>query len=481
MADNKQKLAVLHTNDIHSYFEQMPKVASVLEQLKSVHPEESILVVDCGDHLDRMRIETEGTCGKANIDVLNSCGYEAVVLGNNEGLTYTYDEIADTYTNARFQIIGSNLRNSVTGELPSWMNQYCVLEKNGLRIGLIGVTAYYPEFYTLIGWEVLDPFEVTAKLVERIRPDTDIVIVLSHLGLSQDKRMAETIDGIDLILGGHSHHLLEEPLRIGNTYLCAAGKHGHYVGEAILDYDSEERRLVSVTGRVVPVTAYPDSLQIVELIHQHRLAGQERLSAVVAELKEPLANEWGHESPMGNLLAAGLRRWSDADIGLVNAGQILEPLQAGEVTLERLLSVCPHPINPCRITLTGEQIWRALEESLLEEYTRLPIRGFGFRGQVLGALCLDGAEVLYHPNGPRYGKIESIYLKDDLLQKDRIYQVGTIDMFTFGIGYLSLREGKNRTYYMPEFLRDVLAKQLSTPEELNNCRKVHWICASQSH
>jgi 5'-nucleotidase len=479
MADNRQKLAVLYTNDIHSYFERMPKVASVLEQLRSVHSENSLLVVDCGDHIDRMRMETEGTCGKANIDVLNSCGYEAIVLGNNEGLTYTFDEIADTYANAQFQIIGSNLRNGLTGELPSWMNHYCIMKKNGLRIGLIGVTAYYPEFYTLIGWKVLDPLEVTAKLVKRIRNDTDIVIVLSHLGLSQDKRMAETVQGIDLILGGHSHHLLEEPLRIQNTYLCAAGKHGQYVGEAVLEYDSEEHRLINITGRVIPVDCYPDSVQIAGIIQQHRVTGHKRLSAVVAELEEPLANEWGHESPMGNLLAAGLRRWSDADIGLVNAGQILEPLQAGEVTLERLLSICPHPINPCRITLTGEQIWKALEESLLEEYTSLPIRGFGFRGQVLGALCLDGAEVLYNPNGPRYGKIESIHLKDSLLQKEQIYQVGTIDMFTFGIGYLSLREGTNRTYYMPEFLRDVLAKQLSTPEELQLCKKTHWIRAGQ--
>jgi 5'-nucleotidase len=474
MSDNRRNLVVLHTNDIHSYFMQMPKIATVLNGLKGSKPSDSVLIVDCGDHMDRMSIETEASQGRANVDVLRACGYEAVVLGNNEGLTYPKEVIASTYTGAPFEVIGSNLRDSLTGELPAWMRKYYLLEKNGLRIGLIGVTAYYPEFYELIGWQVLEPLSVTAELVQELRPKTDILIVMSHLGFPLDQRMAETIDGIDLILGGHTHHLLEQPLVVNGTAICAAGKHGQYVGEVALDYDLDERKIVTLSGRCVPVAAFLDSEPLSQLIAEHTRQGHERLSIEVARLSEPLGNEWNRESPLGNLLASGLRRWAEADIGVVNAGQILEPLEAGGVTLERLLAICPHPINPCRMKLRGEQIWKALEESLLEDFYRLPIRGFGFRGQLLGALCLDGAEITYDPEGPSYGKIVSVSLNGELMRKDQQYTVGTIDMFTFGIGYLSIREGTDKKFYMPEFIRDVLAEQLQLPEELIRCKQKRW-------
>lgn len=468
------KLVVLHTNDLHSHFERMPQVAAVLDRLRARHAPEEVLTLDIGDHLDRMRVETEASLGMANVDVLNACGYEAAVLGNNEGLTYPRTVLETSYVRLRFPVLGSNLRSHPSGELPGWMVPSRIVEKNGLRVGLIGVTAYFPDFYRLIGWEVLPPLPVAAELARELRPKVDVLIVLSHLGLNQDRRLAEEVAGIDLILGGHTHHLLERPERIGNTYIAAAGKFGQYVGEVVLEYDPLRRAIARADGRCVAVDDAPPSPEIAALIAEHRLAGKRKMAAEVVRLAEPMPVDWYRESPMGNLLAAGLRRWTEAEIGLVNAGQILEGLDAGAVSRERLLDICPSPINPCRMNLTGRHLLQALEEALLDEFTQKPIRGFGFRGERLGTLCLDNVEVKYRPQGDPLAKIVEVRVGGRPLDPERVYRIGTIDMFTFGIGYLSIREGTEVSYYLPEFLRDVLADQLARPQELARSRFHRW-------
>ncbi|UUZ93275.1 5'-nucleotidase C-terminal domain-containing protein [Paenibacillus sp. P25] len=303
----------------------------------------------------------------------------------------------------------------------------------------------------------------------------DVLIVMSHLGIRQDERMAAEIPGIDVILGGHTHHLLEEPLRIGSALVCAAGKFGQYIGVVDLEVEPGGKGVVHAEGRVLAVDAAESDPDVGLLIARHTLTARETLGHEVARLgKEPPSN-WYQESPLGNVLAAGLRRWVGAEIGLVNAGQLLEGSPAGPVTAADLLRLCPSPINPCRMRLTGAQPLQALEESLLPEFQEKPLYGFGFRGKVLGALCVDGLTVEYDPDGPAGSKILNVRVGERPSLPDERYLVGTIDMFTFGIGYLSIREGTEVEYFLPEFLRDVLLKELGDTRSLAAGAKKRWI------
>ncbi|WP_284646825.1 metallophosphoesterase [Paenibacillus silviterrae] len=130
----ENRLRILHTNDLHSRFEQMPKIAAVIRRLRSEAGEEHTVTLDIGDHLDRMFPETEGTEGLANIAVLNATGYDAVTLGNNEGLTFSRSMLAKLYAEAQFHIVASNLPETATGELPEWALPYQILTKSGIRI-----------------------------------------------------------------------------------------------------------------------------------------------------------------------------------------------------------------------------------------------------------------------------------------------------------------------------------------------------------
>jgi 2',3'-cyclic-nucleotide 2'-phosphodiesterase (5'-nucleotidase family) len=236
-----------------------------------------------------------------------------------------------------------------------------------------------------------------------------------------------------------------------------------------------QRRLVHAAGRVVAVAGLAGGGEVRRLIEASRRESAAVLGEPVAELAEPVPLSWTGESPLGNLLAGGLRAWTAAEIGLVNAGQAMAGLPAGRVTRARLLELLPGPINPCRMRLRGKHIRQALEEALLDEFAAMEIRGFGFRGKVLGTLAVDGLTVEFDPARPPYERIRRILVGDrEELAPERDYVVGTIDMFTWGAGYRSLSEGTRIEYMLPELLRDVLARELQSAEALAACRDRRW-------
>ncbi len=453
----------------------MPKLATMIGHYRDRYEPEQLLLVDCGDHIDRVRIETEGTTGAANIAVMNATGYEAFVPGNNEGLTFPKSDIAFVLQNyAQFAILGTNMLDRQTGSQPPWMNEHLIVEKKGLRIGILGVTACYNEFYEPLGWQVTDPMMAVAKQVDQLRGETDFILVMSHVGLQFDRQLAQSVSGIDYIIGGHTHHLLEQAERVGDTWIGAAGKLGMHLGVIELAWNAEHKRVRIVQGGALPVTDQADDPYIRSIIEQQLQLGIASMDQLVAELSAPVHHDPRAESELGNLLAAGIRNWTNTELAIVNSGQLLSGLSAGRQTDADLLAICPSPINPCSMSLSGAAILQALEESLLTEFIERSIRGYGFRGKQLGVLCLSGIEVDYDPTAPANAKIKRVLVGGSPLQLEKVYRVGSIDMFTFGIGYLSLANGQDIHYFLPEFIRDVLKHELRNPASLARSKQRHW-------
>jgi len=477
MDKERRSFLLFHSNDIHSHLEQAAKIATVIDQERETRPSDELIVLDIGDHMDRMRVETEGSSGAVNVHIMNHIGYEAIVLGNNEGLTYTPKQMKQVYSDqAAFRIIGSNIRDMVSGEVPEWMVPYEILQKGDLRIGLIGVTVAFTEFYELLGWHLLNPYDVIAELTAELRPQVDVLIVMSHLGLSHDRAIAERVPCIDLILGGHTHHLFEQAEKIGDTYICAAGKFGSHLGRVELDFEVESRRCTILRAEAVSLEGVPPDPAILSIIEQYGVIAEQNLGKIVAKLDHDLPVAVEEESPLANLLAAALKAWTGAEIGLTNTGQLLAPLEVGDITLETLHRICPSPINPCLLRLTGAQLLQSLEEALLQEFQQRVIRGYGFRGRVLGTIAVDGLEIYYDLNQPPYERIQEVIVSGtgNRLQKEEVYEVATLDMFTFGVGYMALKEGAERRYFLPEFIRDLLAWALGQGSMLTACQSKHW-------
>jgi 2',3'-cyclic-nucleotide 2'-phosphodiesterase (5'-nucleotidase family) len=169
-----------------------------------------------------------------------------------------------------------------------------------------------------------------------------------------------------------------------------------------------------------------------------------------------------------------LRRWTDAEIGIVNTGQLLGGLAQGDVTAGELHALCPSPINPCLMTISGTDIRTALEQALLPEFIHKPIKGYGFRGEVLGTLAVDGLSVSYDASRPPMSRLIAVSVNGDPLEDERLYKLGTIDMFSFKAGYESLANAVQLKFYLPEFIRDVIAAQLQSASALIECRQLRW-------
>lgn len=108
MKPEPQRLTILHTNDIHSHFEMMSPVAAEISAMKAAAGEGPVLLLDIGDHMDRAAVETEGTMGQANIDIMNLTGYDAVTIGNNEGLTFSQEMLSAIFTGIQCPVVCCN-------------------------------------------------------------------------------------------------------------------------------------------------------------------------------------------------------------------------------------------------------------------------------------------------------------------------------------------------------------------------------------
>ena len=132
---------------------------------------------------------------------------------------------------------------------------------------------------------------------------------------------------------------------------------------------------------------------------------------------------------------------------MFNAGIFLGSLEKGWVTKEDLHSLLPHPINLCVITLDGSELIEIYELSLNEEWPQIEIKGLGFRGTLMGAMI---HERLYKN---RHGQL---FAGNREVVPGETYTLATLDMFTFGFFFPSLKHAE-KEYYMPELIRDVLA------------------------
>ena len=113
----------------------------------------------------------------------------------------------------------------------------------------------------------------------------------------------------------------------------------------------------------------------------------------VVHLKESLPVDWFHETAFSHMLANALKTWCGAEIGMVNAGVLLEGLEEGVVTRGDIHRICPHPINPCLL-----KVRKTLREVILKarrpNMENLEVKGFGFRGKVMGKMIYAGVEVI---------------------------------------------------------------------------------------
>ena len=264
-ARGQDTLFVLHTSDMHSRIEPVSRQSadrnaglggvvrrvSFVKQYRAEHPD--VLLFDCGDF-------SQGTPyynmfrGELEVKMMNLMGYDAMTIGNHE-FDFGLENMARLFRMAHFPVVCANYE--VTGTpLEGLVKPYVVLERQGVRVGVFGLS---PRVEGLVqadkclGIVYRDPIPVAREMARLLRKEEkcDVVICLSHLGLygsglgdAGDEVLAAQTEGIDLILGGHSHTFPERPAFYENASgqevpVMHVGKNGAYVGKIKLELESK--------------------------------------------------------------------------------------------------------------------------------------------------------------------------------------------------------------------------------------------------
>lgn len=225
-----QTVAILHTNDFHNNLK--PPLAGKLAQIKADLGEDSLLL-DAGDAISAGNVDVSLT-GEPILALMSDLGYDAMTMGNRE-FHIMENLLALKIGNARFPVLCANMKRKQEDAAPLPVQPHIVKRlPNDIRVAVFGVTVpmVTPRMAARAVSAFLfeDPVIAARKEIDTLRGECDLLIALTHIGFREDQRLATLCPEIDLIIGGHSHVLLEEPERGFGVPIVQAGWYAHYAG-----------------------------------------------------------------------------------------------------------------------------------------------------------------------------------------------------------------------------------------------------------
>lgn len=235
----------MHTNDFHCNFTRANALKTTVKALREQYPHS--LFLDAGDMFESDNPKARLSRGDAVVDFVNELGYDAMTLGDNAFDFFTLDDVERWIMRMRFPVLSANLVNKKTGNpvaLPYW-----IFQCNGIRLAVIGI--YDEEPLKSAGIMIVKVKPVLHHYLRKLRGKVDGVIVLSHAGIKKDKKLAEEMEGIDVIIGGSSNTVINEPLLINQTIVVQAGSLGRYVGCLKVRVDLSKNRVIWYEGRLI--------------------------------------------------------------------------------------------------------------------------------------------------------------------------------------------------------------------------------------
>ncbi len=455
------RLTILHTNDIHSNFENFSKIVNQTNEWR----DSNTLLLDAGDFADFKRIELQGTDGLAAMELLDTAGYDALAIGNNE-LFQGLDILKNMALNAKIPLLSSNLRSLEHSEVEE-IKRSVIINKNGLRILIIGASPDIGPFNEMLGFTLIDYLEAVQNEVNESQNQYDVCILLSHLGMEKDKEIAEKISGIDIIIGGHFHILMDQPEIVNGTIIHTSGAQGEHIGKLVVEVSENQVQLLE--GMNYSFLKSEESAIIKELIKQNKEKAINKLSVPFCRIDKNLWHDVVEENPMTNFLADALQDFLVCDLGIINSGVVNGGIKKGDISRKKVIELCPSPLNPTSFKIQGKYLWEALQNSLDTDYCYADGRGAGFRGKYVGRLHVSGA-VIEH-NGRN---ISNITIHGVKLNMEQWYTVASSDYLQRGSGYLSLARNQDEQY-SKEYLRDILQEYLKKEEFVDKAFVERWI------
>ena len=453
-------LTILHINDLHGRVAELSRIATLVRKIRQEVELAGgyCLFLDAGDSEDTTLLESSLTKGSAMEAILRGAGCDYVALGNAIPLRYGHEPVADLAEYFGRPLLCANMKDA-NGKLVDGLESFALKAVGPLEVGIIGLTAPIDAYATFFKLNVEKPEDVLPGLISKVRiQGARTVLLLSHLGSIADQAIAETLEGMDVIIGAHDHKAIDPPVLVKNTIIVQAGDFGRFLGRLDLQIDSDTAKVLQYTGELIPISDdIPFDLQTEQAIEAEKQRAQEMMTREIGILNAPIELSDDRECAAGNLLAdALLERIEGAELALVLAGHWENGLKAGALTQGTLFAANRSTANPAKAELTGEQILNFLCEALKHEHAGRKLREL--RGRAVGMPHVAGARVSYSND------LEQIYVEINgkPIEKDRKYIVASTDMeFAAFINYLVIPFEQIQfevPTIMPEVLEDYITK-----------------------
>ncbi|MFH0943553.1 MAG: bifunctional UDP-sugar hydrolase/5'-nucleotidase [Candidatus Beckwithbacteria bacterium] len=417
-----KKFTILHSNDIHGDFLSEVKggggkllgglalLSGYINQVRA--EEENVLYVISGDMIQGSLIDADYK-GISTMEIMNYLAPDVVALGNHE-FDYGLPHLLFLEKMANFPIVNANLYIKQYNK--RLMNPYLVIKKAGMEILFTGIITEkvmdsiamdktVGSFITL-----QEASQEVGKICNAYKnDDIDLTILLTHIGFESDILLAKMLKpdwGVDMIIGGHSHTILEKPEKVNNVLITQASVGSDQIGRFDITVDDETNSIVDYHWQLIPIDnklAKSDK-KLADYIKSFKDEVDRKYSTIVTKLGQVHTHPQREiETSLGNLVADALASADECQVVLIGSGSIRVKSLGPVVTLKDLLACFPYDDSMSRYQITGLQLkqifnrWMRSEnrdgEGECYQVNSLVKAEYSEKDKQLKSLKVDGQEV----------------------------------------------------------------------------------------
>lgn len=431
----KKTLTLLHSNDLHGDFlaekvdEKLTGGVSMLSgYISKVRKEEkNVLYAISGDMFKGSLIDQEYR-GISTIEIMNLLAPDVVTLGNHE-VDYGLAHLLFLEKCAKFPIINANM--FLTSNGTRLFHSHKIIEIDGMKIMFIGIltedvleyTRNEKLISTLVG--IKDAAEEVGRICMAYQTeDIDLTVLLTHIGYENDQKLAAQLDpdwGVDLIIGGHSHTLIDKPAVVAGIPIVQAAVGTDQIGRFDLVIDTDTNSIASYTWKLIPITEEncPRDLELENVVANYKSITDAvyeqvltRLDGVYSQLRR------NRDSQLGHLFTDIVKEGTGVDIVMISSGAIRGERLGEVVTKGDLRKVFPYDNKVVEYRMTGKQLREALLWMFRDESIDDPYDGGEFYQ------LSRGVKVVYNQKEHR---IETLELNGRAIEDDDMLKIAMGD------------------------------------------------------
>ncbi|HMG76181.1 MAG TPA: 5'-nucleotidase C-terminal domain-containing protein [Pyrinomonadaceae bacterium] len=437
------RVTLLQVNDVYQFAPVdggtrggLARVLTLRKQIMSESPHTLFFLA--GDTLSPS-IESNTYKGKQMIEAWDASGLDYATFGNHE-FDFGPDVLRERMRESHFQWLAANVIDKKTGKTFADTPEFIVREFEGVKIGIFGILL--PETLQTSrpgpDVDIQDPCATAARVIPKIHAaGAQVIVALTHLSMGEDKQLARC-SGVDLIIGGHEHTLLES--MSGHAPIFKMTSDARELGRIDLNISKSTGKLESIDWQVIPVTDKVKDDPSFAALNQKYGPLLKNLEQTVGrtevELDLKSADIRTQETNMGDFIADAFRQATGSDVALANGGSIRADtiIEPGVLTKRDVLSILPFNNKVVKLQLTGAIIRAALEHG---------VASIGVEAQPGRFPQVSGIRFVFDTSRPPGQRVTSITINGKPLEDKRTYALATTSYVAIdaGDGYDMFRKG----------------------------------------